>query len=140
MNPLLKKLLVVSLAAAGVQTVSADAPKAAPAKPVPAKSVFVMPTNIREGRDPFFPESTRPFDAYKEASRTVDVNAFSVKGISIQGGHSMAIINNHTFAVGDEGNVRTANGEVHLRCVEIRAGVVVIEVNGARRELSMGTK
>ena len=49
----------------------------------------------------------------------------------------MAIINNHTFAVGDEGDVRTANGEVHLRCVEIRAGVVVIEINGTRRELTI---
>jgi hypothetical protein len=135
---LIKKILMVSLAAAAGQTVWADAPKAAPAKPVAARSTFVMPTNLREGRDPFFPESTRPFDAYKEVSHTADINAFSVKGISIQGGHSMAIINNHTFAVGDEGDVLTPTGRVHLRCTEIRAGVVVIEVNGIKRELNIG--
>ena len=140
MNPLLKKLLVVLLAAAGVPTVWADAPKAPPAKPATIRSVFLMPANTREGRDPFYPESTRPYEAAVAATHTIEVNAFSIKGISIQNGHAMAIINNHTFAVGDEGSVRTPSGEVHLRCVEIRAGVVVIEVNGTRRELSIATK
>ena len=99
-----------------------------------------MPTNAREGRDPFFPESTRPYEEAVSAKRTVDVNAFSLKGISIVRGHAMAIINNHTFAVGDEGDVITASGRMHLHCLEIRANTVVIEVNGARRELNLGTK
>jgi hypothetical protein len=139
-NTLLKKILMVSLAAAGVQTVLGDPPKAAPAKPVTVSSGFVMPANPSEGRDPFFPESTRPYASAVVASHTVEINAFSVKGISIEGGHSMAIINNHTFAVGDEGDVLTPGGRVHLRCLEIRAHSVVISVNGSRRELSIGIK
>lgn len=140
MNTLLKKIIAVSLVAAGAPAVWGEPAKPPPAKPAPARSVFVIPTNVREGRDPFFPESPRPYDDFKQQSRAVEENAFSVKGISIEHGHPMAIINNHTFAVGDEGNVRTANGEVHLRCTEIRNGVVVIEVNGAKRELTITTK
>ncbi len=140
MNPLLKKLLVVSLALAGGPAVFGEPAKAAPAKPVPARSVFVMPATVREGRDPFFPDSTHPYEDAVAAKRTVEVNAFTVKGLSIEHGRSMVIINNHTFAVGDEGDVLTASGRVHLRCLEIQAGAVVIEVNGSRRELTIGVK
>lgn len=131
---------MVSLVAAGVPAVYGEVPKAATAKPVPARSVFVMPANVHEGRDPFFPESTRPYEDAVATKHTVEVNAFSVKGISIERGQPMAIINNHTFAVGDEGDVITPSGRVHLRCTEIRAGTVVIEVNGTKRELNIGTK
>lgn len=131
---------MVSLVAAGVPMVFAEPPKAAPARPAAVRSVFAMPTNVREGRDPFFPESTHPYQDAEAAKHTVEVNAFSVKGVSISRGRAMAIINNHTFAVGDEGDVLTANGRVHIRCTEIRAGVVVIEVNGAKREISIGAK
>jgi hypothetical protein len=131
---------MITLAAAAVPAADGAAPKAAPAKPVPARSVFVMPANAQEGRDPFFPESIRPYGDAMTSKHTVEVNAFSVKGISIERGRPMAIINNHTFAVGDEGDVRTPTGEVHVRCTDIRAGIVVIEVNGIKRELRIGTK
>jgi hypothetical protein len=140
MNTLLKKMLTVSLVATSVPAVFGEPPKAAPAKPAPVRSVFLMPANAREGRDPFFPDSARPYEAAVAASRTVEANAFSVKGISIERGHAMAIINNHTFTVGDEGDVQTTSGRVHLRCTEIRPGVVVIEVNGIKRELIIGAK
>ena len=52
----------------------------------------------------------------------------------------MVIINNHTFALGDEGDVQTTSGRVHIRLAEIRATSVVIEVNGSRRELSTAIK
>jgi hypothetical protein len=140
-NTLLKKLLMVSLAvAAGVPVVLGEPPKAAPAKPALVRSAFVMPASVRDGRDPFFPESTRPYEDAVATKRTVDVNVFSVKGISIVRGHPMAIINNHTFAIGDEGDVITSTGRVHLRCTDIRPGIVVIEVNGSKRELNIGTK
>ena len=129
---------MVSLAAA--VPAYGEAPKAAPAKPVPALSVFVMPANVHDGRDPFFPESTRPYEGAAATKRTFEVNTLSVKGISIEHGQSMAIINNHTFAIGDEGDVITPSGRVHLRCIDIRAGTVVIEVNGTKRELSIGIK
>lgn len=140
MNALLKNLLLVSAAIVGVPSGFSEPAKPAPAKPVPARSVFVMPTNLREGRDPFYPESLRPFEDAVATKHAVDINAFSVKGISIVRGRAMAIINNHTFAVGDEGDVLTASGRVHLRCAEIRANTVVIEANGSKHELTLGTK
>ena len=116
-------------------------PAKIPAAPLaPAHSVFVVPANIHEGRDPFFPESTRMFDAAAEASKTVEVSALTIKGFSGTPGHRFVIINNHTFGIGDEGDVITPTGRVHIRCTEIRADVVIIEVNGQRRELHLGAQ
>jgi len=136
-NSLLKKSLTVALAAAAAPVVLGQAPKAAPAKPapVPAHADFVMPLNPSQGRDPFYPESTRPYEENKPAN-PADENAITVKGVSREHGHVLVIINNHTFALGDEGEVLTSSGRVHLRLAEIRAESVVIEMNGRRRELT----
>lgn len=130
----------MALVAASAAAVWGEAPKAAPAKPVPARSVFVMPASVREGRDPFFPESARPYEESVSSKNALDLNAFSVKGLSIEHGHAMAIINNHTFAIGDEGDVLTGGKRVHIRLVDIRGLVVVIEANGTKRELTVGAK
>lgn len=131
---------MVALAAAGVPAVWGNPPKAAPDKPAPARSVFVMPASPQDGRDPFFPESTRPYEEAVVSKHAPEPIVFTVKGLSIENGRAMVIINNHTFAVGDEGDVLTAGKRVHLRLVEIRDGTAVIEVNGSRRELSTGAK
>jgi hypothetical protein len=133
-------MLFLALAAAGVPAVFGEPAKVAPAKPAPARSVFVMPAGVRDGRDPFYPESARPYEDAVAAKHTLDSSAFSVKGESIEHGRAMVIINNHTFAIGDEGDVLTTSGRVHVRLVEIRANMAVIEVNGSRRELTIGAK
>jgi hypothetical protein len=103
--------------------------------------VFVMPASVREGRDPFYPESARPYEDAVASKRTMDTTAFIIKGLSVEHGHAMVIINNHTFALGDEGDVLTSSGRVHIRLAEIKNGTtVVIEVNGSRRELHAGNK
>ena len=137
MNTLLRKSLIVALAAVGAPAVLGQPSKAA-ANPAP-RSVFVMPTGPREGRDPFFPESSRPYEEATPAKPTQVPMAdlFTVKGMSIENGHAMVIINNHTFAVGDEDDVLTQGGRVHLRLIEIRDGIVEIEANGTRRELNI---
>ena len=140
MNALLKTSLVVALAAAGAPALFGEPPKAAPAKPVPAHSVFVMPRSPSQGRDPFFPESLRPYDEAVTSTNRTDAGAITIKGMSYEHGHAMVIINNHTFAVGDEGDVLSAGSHVHLRLIEIRANAAVIEVNGLRREISTANK
>ena len=140
MNAFLKTTLIVTLAAACAPAVFGDQPKAEPVKPAPARSVFVMPTNAREGRDPFYPESARPYEDNPAAKHSITENSFSVKGLSVEHGHPMVIINNHTFAIGDEGDVLTTAGRVHIHLSEIRPNAVVIEVNGLRRELPIGLK
>lgn len=97
--------------------------------------MFTIPTNAREGRDPFFPESVRPFEAAVQVSHKVEATSLVIKGFSGTPGHRFVIINNHTFAPGDEGDVLTNNGRAHIHCVEIRNNVVVVEINGQRHEI-----
>jgi hypothetical protein len=108
---------------------------------VASRSVFVQPANAREGRDPFYPESLRPFESAAAVSRsTVEISALTFKGVLGTPGHFVAIINNHAFALGDEGDVRTPGGKAHVRCLEIRPRAVVIEINGQRHELNLISK
>ena len=136
------------LAAAGVALLPIVAPgdtaktvpapaKPAVVKPMPVRSIFVMPTNSREGRDPFYPESLRPYEALAAAATggVVESGSLICKGVLGTPGHFVAIINNHAFAVGDEGEVKTKGSQIRIRCVEIRNNLVVIEINGQRREL-----
>jgi hypothetical protein len=131
----------VLVAAGLIQLATAsETPKTPAANLLPVRSVFAIPTNVREGRDPFFPESTRVFEAVAAATKTVEITALTVKGISGLPGHRLVIINNHTFGIGDEGDVLTPTGRVHIRCVEIRPDAVTIEINGQRHELHFGAQ
>jgi hypothetical protein len=102
---------------------------------VVSRSVFVLPTNPKEGRDPFFPNSTRPYE--DAASKNPgDLSSLVLRGISGSVDHRLVIINNHTFGVGDEGDVITPHSRIHIRCVEIKDNSVVVESGGQRHELS----
>lgn len=118
----------------------AQAPKPAPAKAppvvVPPRSVFTQPNGPREGRDPFFPESSRVFDANTVSTHAAETaTTLAIKGYSVVNGRPIVIINNHSFVVGDEGDVLSGSNRAHVRCLEIRPGTVVVEVNGARHEI-----
>jgi hypothetical protein len=106
------------------------------------QSVFILPTNTKEGRDPFFPNSNRPYEAAEMATtnRTVEVTALVLKGFSGSPEQRLAIINNHTFAAGDEGDVTTAQGRIHVRCIEIRPHSVVVQIGGQYHELTFSDK
>ncbi|MGB7746446.1 MAG: hypothetical protein WBN75_04085 [Verrucomicrobiia bacterium] len=115
----------------------AAAPVAQPVAPeAVARSVFVIPTNPKEGRDPFFPASTRLYEDAAIKNPVSDLTSLVLKGISGSPDHRLAIINNHTFGVGDEGDVVTPHSRIHVRCIEIKDKSVVIESNGQRHELS----
>ena len=122
------------MAGNAIGTVWAEAPKNLPVKPATSRSVFAVPNNVREGRDPFFPDSSRVYDANVQSNpnHRVEATALILKGFSGTPGHRFVIINNHTFTVGDEGDVLTATGRAHIRCLEIRNDSVVVEINGQR--------
>ncbi|HEV2330162.1 MAG TPA: hypothetical protein VGY56_15375 [Verrucomicrobiae bacterium] len=103
----------------------------------PVKSVFILPSNPNEGRDPFFPNSMRPYEdaAPRQQQRSVDLTTLQIKGYSEIAGHRYVIINNHTFGEGDEGEVLTPGGRVHIRCLAVSAESVMVEANGARQLL-----
>jgi hypothetical protein len=128
-------ILVVGVAVANVSLAFGET-----AAPVPLRSVFVVPASAQEGRDPFFPESSRTHEGTAVSNRTAGINDLTIKGFSGKRNHRMVIINNHTFSAGDEGDVKIPGGRIHLRCLEIHATMVVIEVNGQKRELNLDVK
>ena len=127
------------LAAAAFVALAARLPAGTPA---PAKtstgigtnlSVFILPTSTTDGRDPFFPESTRAMETAAAAANqnhTVEITSLKVPGVSGSPGHYLAIINTHTFAVGEEGDLKTGGGSVHIRCLAIQPDAVMVEING----------
>lgn len=102
----------------------------------PIQSVFIIPTSPAEGRDPFFPDSSRPYATPISPHSPTLQTSLSITGISRDNHNNyFAIIGNHTYGVGDEGDVKTSEGSIHIRCVEIKPTSVVVEVDGQLHEL-----
>ena len=108
----------------------------------PAVSSFVMPANPAQGRDPFFPESTMRLYASNSQSQShapvlTDLVLKSILGAPPR---LLAIINNHTFATGDAGDVIVPSGQrIHIYCTDInlQAGTVTVEAGGASETLHL---
>lgn len=132
-----KDPIAVALALCGAALVMNAAPMARPVKTKVIKSVFTIPSNSREGRDPFFPNSLRPYEiaAAAQPQKAGDLSSLVIKGFSGELTNRLVIINNHTFAEGDEGDVITSTTQIHLRCIKIKTHSVIIEVGGQRHEL-----
>jgi hypothetical protein len=118
---------------------------AAPGVPVATdsivpRSIFNFPTNPKEGRDPFFPSSLRPYVSAVVKPAGGDVTSLRLAGISGTPGHRLVIINNHTFGAGDDGEVITSQGRMHVHCVEVSAKSVVLDADGQRIELHLESK
>jgi hypothetical protein len=119
---------------------SMAAPEDPVAKEIPHRSTFVMPANPTEGHDPFFPDSLRPYEsAVVNNNHTAEITSLIFKGVTGPPDHRLVVINNHSFGSGDEGDVTTSQGRLHIRCVEIRADSVVIESGGQRVILNFST-
>ena len=92
------------------------------------RSVFV--TEGVTGKDPFFPNSTRRVKR-EDTGQSSPVRDYSrlLKLTGIAGGvRPIATINNLTFAVGEEQEVKVESGRVKIRVLEIREKSVVISV------------
>ena len=105
------------------------------------KSVFVDDPNF--GKDPFFPESKRrqPKAPVADPVPIVQpVDGLELKGLSGAEPHRLAIINNRTFATGEEHPVRVHDQRIPVKCLEIRDNSVVVKVGEQIRELHFRTK
>ena len=130
--------------AAAASTSSAGQVSATPEAP---KSVFVNPATPEDGRDPFFPRSTRHRPAAapvvkevaKAAPPVVEVQ-LELKGISGTAERRLAIINNNTFETGEQAEVVTNVGRIRIICKEIKTDSVEVVVNGQPRVLSLRSK
>jgi hypothetical protein len=126
---------------------NADPKKAAANAPTnpPPQAVFKVPTSLQEGmRDPFFPKSTyfvvrAPVTPQQPTTKeTVIVHVdLKLQGMSGPLNHRLPIINGRTFEVGEEAEVKTPSGKVTVRCVEVKADVVTVTVNGERQQLKL---
>lgn len=102
------------------------------------QSVFVNPGNPSEGRDPFFPNSTRPYHGYQSKTNPVPVvTDLVLNGLSGTPEHRLAMINGRTFAEGEKAEITVSNRRVLIQCIRINDDSVVIEIEGSRRELKL---
>ena len=100
----------------------------APTQVVLPQSVFA--SDGVTGKDPFFPNSSRRMKRDDKGDRqpTRDLSGF-LKLTGIAGGvRPIATINNLTFAVGEEQEVKVEGSKVKIRVLEIREKSVVISV------------
>ena len=101
------------------------------------KSVFVH--NDPAGKDPFFPNRVRgtAIVISTKPTPTVNTDALFLKGFTGTADRRIALINNQTFAKGEEGEVKLGSGKVKIRVVEIKDKSVIIEIEGQseRKEL-----
>ena len=125
--------------------IATNAPSAAKAslqepaqEPVIPRSIFEAPKTSKEGRDPFFPNSTRLSGTVlvKTNPGPAAVNLV-LKALSGTAAQRLATINNVTFAAGEENDVIAGTSKVRVRVIEIKEDSVIIEVGGARRTLRM---
>lgn len=128
--------MLVAVSLAGMANGFAAPPASAPDLP-PPKSVFTLPSKPQEGRDPFFPDSTRPYEEAVAAttSNVPSITDLIVKTILVnEHGQAFALINDQTFGVGDEADVVTHAGRrIHIQCMDINAakGTVTVEAGDA---------
>jgi hypothetical protein len=102
------------------------------------QSVFNMPSQPSEGRNPFFPQSTiKVVPTIKPFKDPLDTTSFVLNGITSPPKRT-AMINGRTFEPGEEGEVRLpAGGKMLIKVEEIKTESAVILVGGQRRELRL---
>ena len=135
--------LTLALAVSAAQAAKVPADNNPSIAPVRIQSVFIIPTSSKDGRDPFFPESKRlkaTPTVTPEARQTMEISSLKFQGVSGTPGSLVAIINDHAYAVGDDGDVITATGRVHIRCLEIQADHVTVEINGQAHRINFQSK
>jgi hypothetical protein len=132
--------MLLCLAACGPVRLAA-APPPQPAN-LEYQSVFTIPTSPSEGRDPFFPGSIRIYGSNSnKPSQGPAFSELTVHSILVTPQRVLAIINNHPFASGEDGDVIIAKTgqRLHIRCADInpKAGTVTVEAGGFSQVLHL---
>ena len=135
-------LLLVAASTASAANPPATATTRATNSPAFAPSSFVMPKSTAQGRDPFFPNSARPFGVAtvtRTPTNTIPVapSELFLRGFSGVPSQRLAIINNHTFSQGEEAEILAAGKRIKIKCVEISTNFVTVEIGGELRELHL---
>ena len=109
-----------------------------PEAPIP-QSVFIIPSQPSEGRNPFFPQSVvRAVAPRPNPGSPIDTSSFFVLNGITSPPRRTAMINGRTFEPGEEGEVRLPSGaKMLIKCEEIKADSAIINFAGQRRELRL---
>jgi hypothetical protein len=96
------------------------------------------------GKDPFFPNTSRRHVTNEVAGETVKMPAMDkikLQGISGAQENRLAILNNRTFGLGEEAEMKIDGRSVRIRVAEIRARSVLVSINGAQpQEIVLGQR
>ncbi len=102
----------------------------------------VFDDKLKNARDPFFPVSARlerqpVATSAAAAPKPPGEVVLVLNGIMGTSSQRMALINGRTFEPGDDVVIRTTNGQVSVRCLEIGPQSVIVTINGMpeRRKL-----
>jgi len=143
--PLCCAMSLVALGNAWGAGGTTNAPAKTVDKPIEvAKSTFAMPRNKNEGRDPFYPGSTYPYEqsaAAKGGNKTQTAPAVDLKlsGIGGTPAARFATISSgnssRTLGKGEDGEMTVGGNKIQIHVVEILEDSVIITVNGEQREL-----
>jgi hypothetical protein len=134
-------LVVIGLCTQGWTEEPASADKAEESRAtLPTASTFTPPVaSLDEGRDPFYPTSTRILAEAKpvDTQQSFEPIKLVLKGISGTKSRPLALINNRTFTVGDEQEVGVAGNRVTVKCLAIEGMKAIVLVQGQVRELEL---
>ena len=108
--------------------------------PIP-QSLFRIPANASQGRNPFYPNSSMLSPAPVASSATNAVPApespLTLNGLSGPPRRT-AIVNGRTFEAGEQAEVRLPSGsKILIKCEEIKDSSAVFLIAGQRRELRL---
>jgi hypothetical protein len=86
------------------------------------------------------PPAARPARVFVAPPPPTAPEALTLKGITWSKTRPMALINNHTFQLNEESEVRLASGNVTVRCLSIQPTAVVIRVGGSNETQTLTLK
>lgn len=146
---ILRAPLVVCLALFSTVARTAEVAKSTVAQADPAKltktpvnvprSVFV--SNDPAAKDPFFPGRGRvsKFVQPTPEQKVPDFSELQLRGVTGTDERRIALINNQTFAKGDEGEVRMGSSRLKIKVMEIQDKSVILKIEGQEqpRELKL---
>jgi hypothetical protein len=121
---------------------AATIPDGSPVSPVGSpRSTFISDAfEPGFGRDPFFPKTQRFVKkAPKEEEDRPPVEQLfpeiTLRGISLEQGRKLAILNNTTLGEGEELTLKFNGKLVKAKCVEIKEKSVLVAANGTTKEI-----
>lgn len=109
-----------------------------PEVPIPL-SVFNIPSQPSEGRNPFYPQSAvRVVAPTIIPQNPVNIASFIVLNGITSPPKRTAMINGRTFEPGEEGEIKLPQGgRMLIKCIEIKSESATIESGGQRHELRL---